>query len=319
MRVRFWGTRGSLPIALTAADVRQKIVAALTEAIGRSLDTPEQVRAFVENLLPFSVAGTFGGHSPCVQLDAGQADEYLLCDMGSGLRPFGQQVLRQRAGKPATYHVLVSHLHWDHIMGFPFFTPAYQPGNRIVVYGCHEALEHGLRRQQEAPSFPVSLDIMQGEIRFVRLQPGVPHDIAGCRVTAKLQHHGGDSYGYRVEHGGKAVVYTTDTEHKMDDLAQSEAFVAFFREADLVIFDSMYSLAEAMSVKEDWGHSSNVIGVELCQLARARRLCLFHHEPVFGDAQLENILAETQRFERITRAAHAVEVLSAYDGLELRL
>jgi len=319
MRVRFWGTRGSLPVALTAADVREKVVAALTGAIGRALDTPEKVRAYAENLLPFSVAGTFGGHSPCVQLDPGAADEYLLCDMGSGLRPFGQQALRERAGRPATYHVLVSHLHWDHIMGFPFFTPAYLPGNRIVIYGCHESLESGLRRQQDAPSFPVPLAVMKGDIRFVRLEPGVPREIAGCRVTAKLQHHGGDSYGYRVEHGGKAVVYTTDTEHKMDDYAQTEAFVAFFREADLVIFDSMYSLAEAMSVKEDWGHSSNVIGVELCQLARARRLCLFHHEPVFGDAQLEKILEETQRFERITRDGHAVEVLSAYDGLEVRV
>jgi phosphoribosyl 1,2-cyclic phosphodiesterase len=319
MRVRFWGTRGSLPIALTAADVREKIVAALTDAIGRTLDTPEQVRAYVENLLPFSVAGTFGGHSPCVQIDRGATDEYLLCDLGSGVRPFGQQTLRKRAGKPATYHVLVSHLHWDHIMGFPFFTPAYLPGNRIFIYGCHGDLERGLRRQQEPPSFPVSVDIMQSEIRFVNLAPGVPHDIAGCRVTAKLQHHGGDSYGYRIEHAGKAVVYTTDTEHKMDDYAQTQAFVEFFRAADLVIFDSMYSLADAMSVKEDWGHSSNVVGVELCQLARARRLCLFHHEPVFGDAQLESILQETQRFEQITREDHAVEVLSAYDGLEVHL
>jgi phosphoribosyl 1,2-cyclic phosphodiesterase len=319
VRVRFWGTRGSLPVALTAADVREKVVAALTDAMGRSLDSPAKIRAYVENLLPFSVAGTFGGHSPCVQVDPGAPDDYLLCDLGSGLRPFGQQVLRQRAGRPATYHCLVSHLHWDHIMGFPFFTPAYLPGNRVVIYGCHDTLESGMRRQQETPSFPVPLSVMKADIRFVRLEPGRPHDIAGCRVTPKLQHHGGDSYGYRIEHGGKVLVYTTDTEHKMDEYGQTEGFVEFFREADLVVFDSMYSLAEAMSVKEDWGHSSNVIGVELCQLARVRRLCLFHHEPVFGDAQLEAILQETRRFEQITREGHAVDVVSAYDGLELRL
>lgn len=318
MRVRFWGTRGSLPVALTAVDVREKIIAAMTEAAGRALDTPAKVRAYVENILPFAVSGTFGGHSPCVQLDAG-GDEYLLCDLGSGVRPFGQQTLRHRGGRPGTYHVLVSHLHWDHIMGFPFFTPAYIPGNRIFIYGCHEALEAGIRRQQEPPSFPVPLSVMKADIRFVRLEPGVARDIAGCRVTPKLQHHGGDSYGYRIEHGGTALVYTTDTEHKMDEYAQTQAFVDFFRAADLVIFDSMYSLAEAMSVKEDWGHSSNVVGVELCQLAGARRLCLFHHEPVFGDAQLESILQETRRFEEITRDGHAVEVLSAYDGLELQL
>jgi phosphoribosyl 1,2-cyclic phosphodiesterase len=317
VRVRFWGTRGSLPVALTAAQVRDKLIRALTEAVGKGLETPGQIAAYVDGL-DFATAGTFGGHSPCVQVDLG-GDEYLLCDMGSGLRAFGQATLRQRAGKPGTYHILVSHSHWDHIMGFPFFTPAYIPGNRVRIYGCHPNLEAALRRQQEPPSFPVTLDVLRGEIEFVALTAGQPHDIAGCRVTPKVQHHSGDSYGYRIERDGKAVVYTTDTEHKMDDRAQTEAFVEFFRDADLVVFDSMYSLADAMSVKEDWGHSSNVIGVELCQLARARRLCLFHHEPVFGDEQLAAILEETRRFERITREDHAVEVISAYDGLDLAL
>ena len=317
MRVRFWGTRGSLPVALTASQIRDKLIRALTGAAGKRLETPQQVRDYVDGL-DFATAGTFGGHSPCVQVDL-DTDEYLLCDMGSGLRPFGQTTLKQRAGRPATYHILVSHSHWDHIIGFPFFTPAYSPGNRVRIYGCHPGLEAAIRRQQEPPSFPVTLDVLRGTIEFFTLAVGETHDIAGCRVTPKVQHHSGDSYGYRIERGGKAVVYTTDTEHKMDDRAQTDAFVDFFRGADLVIFDSMYSLADAMSVKEDWGHSSNVIGVELCQLAGARRLCLFHHEPVFDDDRLAAILEETRRFEQITRDGHAVEVLSAYDGLDLAL
>lgn len=304
-------------MALTAPQVRDKLVRALTGAIGKGLTTPQQVHEYVDSL-DFTTAGTFGGHSPCVQVDLG-GDEYLLCDMGSGLRPFGQAALRQRAGRPGTYHILVSHSHWDHIMGFPFFTPAYVPGNVVRIYGCHPDLEAALRRQQEPPSFPVKLDVLKASLEFVTLTPGRAHEIAGCRVTPKAQHHSGDSYGYRIERQGKSVVYTTDTEHKMDDRAQTDAFVEFFRGADLVIFDSMYSLAEAMSVKEDWGHSSNVIGVELCQLAGARRLCLFHHEPVFDDARLAAILEETRRFEQITREGHAVEVLSAYDGLVLAL
>jgi phosphoribosyl 1,2-cyclic phosphodiesterase len=318
VRVRFWGTRGSLPVALTASQVRDKLVRALTGAIGRKLQTAEQIREYVEGL-DFATAGTFGGHSPCVQVDLGSDAEYLLCDMGSGLRPFGQATLKQRAGRPATYHILVSHSHWDHIMGFPFFTPAYLPGNRVRIYGCHPDLEAALRRQQDPPSFPVTLSVLKADLEFVTLKPDQAYDIAGCRVTPKAQHHSGDSFGYRIERAGKSLVYTTDTEHKMDDYAQTEAFVEFFRDADVVIFDSMYSLAEAMSVKEDWGHSSNVIGVELCQLAHARRLCLFHHEPVFDDDRLAAILEETRRFEQITREGHAVEVVSAYDGLEIGL
>ncbi len=318
MRLHFWGTRGSLPVALIASQVRAKVVAALTQAAGRNLATPEQVKAFVDTL-GFDVAGTFGGHSPCMQVECGSDDEFLLCDLGSGARPFAQATLKQRGGRPATYHVLVSHMHWDHIMGFPFFTPAYIPGNKIRIYGCHAGLEMALRRQQDPPSFPVPLSVLRGDIQFIGLAPGTPVEIAGCTVTATPQQHSGDSYGYRIERGGKSLIYTTDTEHKLDEYGQTQRFVEFFRNADAVVFDSMYSLADAMSVKEDWGHSSNVIGVELCQMAKAKRLLLFHHEPVFDDAQLMRILEETRRFEQITREDHPVEVLSAYDGLELEL
>jgi hypothetical protein len=108
-------------------------------------------------------------------------------------------------------------------------------------------------------------------IEFVTLDPGREYEVGGLRVRAKRQLHSGDSYGYRFEKDGKAVVYSTDSEHKRDHPAETDAFVEFFRDADLVIFDAMYSLADAVSVKEDWGHSSNIVGVELCQRARQRR------------------------------------------------
>ncbi|HUS24686.1 MAG TPA: MBL fold metallo-hydrolase [Candidatus Binatia bacterium] len=318
MKVRFWGTRGSLPVSLTAPELRERLVHALVAAAGRGVQTPEQARAFVDGL-DFAQGGTFGGHSACVQLDGGDADEYLLCDCGSGARAFAQRVMRERAGRPATYHLLMSHLHWDHIMGFPFFTPAYVAGNRVVVHGCHAELEHAFRRQQDAPSFPVPLAALRADIRFEVLTPGESCDIGGFRVTPKLQQHGGDSYGYRIERDGRCVVYSTDSEHKLDDFAVTRSFADFFRDADLVVFDAMYSLAEAVSMKEDWGHSSNVVGVELCQMAQARCLCLFHHEPVADDAALQRLLEETRRFEAITRREHAVEVIAAYDGLEREL
>jgi ribonuclease BN (tRNA processing enzyme) len=158
---------------------------------------------------------------------------------------------------------------------------------------------------------------MGASIEFVRLEPGCDYEIAGLKVRPKLQPHGGDSYGYRIEHGGKILVYSTDAEHKQDDLEQIQGFVEFFRDADLVIFDAMYSLADATSVKEDWGHSSNVVGVELCQMARVKHLCLFHHEPIFDDARLAAVLRETRRLEEITRSDHRLLVSAAYDGLEI--
>ena len=100
---------------------------------------------------------------------------------------------------------------------------------------------------------------------------------------------------------------------------ETESFVAFFRDADLVIFDAMYSLADAISVKADWGHSSNVVGVELCQMAGARHLCLFHHEPAYDDEAIDAVLADTRRLEEITRDRHAARVTAAYDGMEIEL
>jgi phosphoribosyl 1,2-cyclic phosphodiesterase len=316
--VRFWGTRGSIPVAMTSAEIQRKLVTALVAAAGRGLDTAGKARAFVERELEFSISHTFGGNSSCVQLEAPGAD-YVLCDLGSGARAFGNEVLATRGPAGHVFHVLMSHLHWDHIMGFPFFMPAYLPGNHVRIYGCHDALEEAFRRQNSAPSFPVDFSRMDARIEFVRLEPERDYDIAGCRVRAKRQRHGGDSYGYRVERAGTVVVYSTDSEHKQDDPEEVKAFADFFRDADLVIFDAQYSLADAISVKEDWGHSSNVVGVELCQLARARRLCLYHHEPIFDDERLARLLAETRRLEEITRTDHRVEVWAAYDGLEIAL
>ena len=318
MLVRFWGTRGSIPVAMTSAEVQHKLVAALVAAAGRGLDTAGKARAFVENELEFSVSHTFGGNSSCVQLETDGPD-HVLCDLGSGVRTFGNALLAARGPSGHRFHVFMSHLHWDHIMGFPFFMPAYLPGNHVTIYGCHDMLEEAFRRQNRAPSFPVDFSRIEARIEFVRLEPERSYDIAGLRVRAKLQRHGGDSYGYRIEQRGRAVVYSTDSEHKQDDPEEVKAFVEFFRDADLVIFDAQYSLADAISVKEDWGHSSNVVGVEMCQLARARRLCLFHHEPIFDDERIARLLAETRRLEEITRTDHRVEIWAAHDGLEIPL
>jgi phosphoribosyl 1,2-cyclic phosphodiesterase len=316
MRVRFWGTRGSLPVALTAAGVREKLLATLRAARGRPQASESDLQAILA-ALPFSVAGTYGGHTSCVQLETASAD-YIVCDLGSGLRPFGQAAMAGRKGAQ-TFHIFVSHLHWDHIMGLPFFVPAFIPGNRVVFYGGHVGLEAALRRQQDQPSFPVDFSIFGASMEFVHLAPGRPIDVAGLRVTSMLQRHGGDSYGYRFEGPDGVVVYSTDSEHPLAQPEHTDRFVSFFHGADLVIFDAMYSLADAVSVKADWGHSSNIVGVELCQMAGVRELCLFHHEPVFDDAAIDAVLAETRRLEEITRVAAPLRISAAFDGMEIEL
>ena len=316
--VRLWGTRGSLPVALTAAQVRAKLEVVLRAARGLDLQSDAALAAYLDGL-PFHQRGTFGGHSSCVEIEPGGA-EYVLCDLGSGARAFAQSMMsRHGPGKPQTYHIFMSHLHWDHIMGLPFFLPAYIPGNRLVIHGCHERLQEAFVRQQGELSFPVDFSVLQQQVQFVTLEPGRCYQIGELAVTAKKQRHSGDSYGYRFEAGGRTIVYSTDSEHELDNAAETSGFVEFFRAADVVIFDAMYSLAEAISVKADWGHSSNVVGVELCQMAGVKHLVMYHHEPAFDDLAIARVLAETQRFEEITRTGEPLRVSAAYDGMEIRL
>ena len=317
-RIRFWGTRGSLPVALTAAAVRRKVVTALRGASGRVFASDADAERYVDSLA-FPVAGTYGGNTSCVEIETG-GTEYVLCDLGSGVRAFGQAALgRHGPASPQTYHFFMSHVHWDHIMGLPFFTPAYIPGNKVRIYGSHPWLGSALRRQQDEPSFPVDFSFLRADVEFVHLEPGKPHEIAGMTVTTMLQRHAGDSYGYRFEANGRSVIYTTDSEHKLADPVETEGFVGFFRSADVVIFDAMYSLADAVSIRADWGHSSNVVAVELCQMAGVRHLCLFHHEPAFDDQAIEAVLADTRRLEEITRTGPPLRVSAAYDGMEIEL
>jgi phosphoribosyl 1,2-cyclic phosphodiesterase len=316
MRVRFWGTRGSIPVALTSTDIRHKVETALSMAIAKGVNSADKLRTFIDNDLDFSISQTYGGQSPCVEIETGRA-EYLVCDMGSGARGLGGRIMSAQESGPITVNVVMSHVHWDHIMGFPFFAPAYVPGARIRIFGCHDVIEQAFRLQQSAPCFPVDFSRLSADIQFVKLEAGRTADIAGYRITPKRQRHTGDSYGYRFERDGKAIVYSTDSEHKLDDPAETESFIEFFRNADLVIFDAMYSLLDTVSVKEDWGHSSNMVGVELAQLANVKHLCMFHHEPAFNDERIQSVLDETIRFEQLTRRSRPLRVTAAYDGMEL--
>ncbi len=234
------------------------------------------------------------------------------------MREFGNRLLQAHGrGRTHCFNIFLSHLHWDHIMGFPFFAPAYIAGNHIRIFGCHTALSDALHTQQSSPFFPVDFRSLAATIEFVTLEPGRSYQVAGLSVTAIKQFHTDDSFGYRFSQGGKSIVYSTDCEHKYSHLDENYPFVDFYRNADLLIFDAMYSFGDTVSVKEDWGHSSNVIGIELAQLAQVKRLVLFHHEPVLDDRMIEVALAETVRLEWISRRGDKVEVISAYDGLEL--
>lgn len=320
MIVRFWGTRGSLPVAPTAETIRRKVAQALMSANGRRFEKATDAERFVAEELSFSTGSTYGGATSCVELD-GDSGSYFICDMGSGLRQFGlNSMKRNAAGHSKTYNFFQSHLHWDHIMGFPFFAPAFDPHATIRIHSGHPDAEQALRRQQEQISFPVPFDWLRADIEFVQLTPGQTHEVDGMQVETILQHHSHDSYGYRfTDADGRTVIFSTDSEHKPDNMASEAAFIDFFRNAGLVVCDTMYSLADSVSMKEDWGHSSNLVAIDLCHQAGAARLALFHHEPTFEDEDIQQMHDESIRYEELTRNGSPLEVICAYDGLEVRL
>lgn len=317
MKVVFWGTCGSLPSPISIQAVKEKIRRLLESAMLNPPEGKESIERYMESL-PFAVRGTFGGNTSCVEIVDG--NEFILCDAGTGLRNFGMDVLTGRKSRlPATFHLFISHPHWDHIQGFPFFTPAYMPGNRIIIYGCHDRLEYAFQQQQEKPFFPVPFKSMEADIQFCPLDPCRTHQIAGFKVSVIEQDHPGLSYGYRFEKDGTTVVYSTDSEHRDNVDDESYRFIKFFKEADLLIFDAQYILADSFTHKENWGHSSNIIAVELAARSKVKHLCLYHVEHTYSDEVLYEMLENTRKYRNMLAADSRMEISMAYDGMEVLL
>lgn len=320
MKVHFWGTRGSLPNSITEKHIKHKIVKALEKAARRNLNTKKEIIGFLEHNLAFSERGTYGSNTSCVEiidtkLLTKENPEFIICDSGSGIRDFGNRIMSADI-KNATFHLFISHLHWDHIQGFPFFVPAYISTNKVRIYGCHPKLQEAFELQQSPTFFPLPLKDMPADISFRNLEVGKEIEIAGFKINTIKQNHPGDSYGYSFQKYGKKIIYSTDSEH--DELSEKSdyPFLKFYKNADVLIFDAQYILLQNMDFKKSWGHSSSLIGVELSLKSGVKKLVLFHHEPTYEDEMLEKMLLDTVRYAKLVDPAHNLQIELAYDNLE---
>ena len=294
--VRFWGVRGSIPCP-----------------------GPPTVR--------------YGGNTACLELRF--AGRLIIIDAGSGLRELGDYLLAHdmRQG-PLDTSLYLTHTHWDHIMGFPFFTPIYIPSTRLQVFGpvTHEdeTLESIVGGQMVYRYFPVRQTELAADIRYADLKEGVFDLGGGLVLRTKYLNHPVLCLGYRFEFRGKSVCTAYDTEPFANLFAAADADPAlaaegaavaeeqnrlvedFFAGADLVIHDAQYTEAEYQDGKQGWGHSSMEHAIEAAHRAGVRTLALFHHDPQRSDDELEQIVAN------LPRAPH-LEVIIAREGLTLNL
>jgi len=325
MEIHFWGVRGSIATPLSNAELNAKIESVLKLGIKQGLTDPSQIAEFVDNL-PEHIRYTAGGDSSCVQVKCG--DKLLILDAGSGIRPLGNSIKQQYGQKPIEIHILLSHTHWDHICGFPFFEPAYNPNAKVLIYGVHSGLRERLEIQQLYDYFPVPFGAMKSNIEFIQLKERTSFNIGDVVIDTLPLVHPGGSHSYRITHNGKTVVFATDSEFK--ELPHEpalkrahfsdriESVVDFFKSADLLIFDAQYTFLESV-IRENWGHSNVFLGIDLALEARVKKIAFTHHEPTYSDEKLWGIFQKAEDYLEIHPTKTDLQLVLAYEGLEIVL
>lgn len=289
LRVRFWGTRGSIPT-------------------------------------PGAHTVRYGGNTPCVEVRT--ADGWLIVlDAGTGIRELGYDLLHRADSTAIAGDIFLTHAHWDHIQGLPFFAPIFQHGNRFTILGSAamaRRVDDVVRDQMSPVVFPVSFEQLSASIDFRNLAEGTRTVGNGYEVTAFGVQHPGGALGFRFTETGRtdgALVYVPDCELSSHPQYGNgpkwrERFVAFVRGASVLIHDAMYTTAE-YDHHHGWGHSTHREAVELALEAGVGTLVLFHHEPRRSDDALDACLAECRALVRARGGT--LEVLAAAEGLSLDL
>ena len=250
----------------------------------------------------------YGGNTACVEVRCG--DRLIILDCGTGIRELGRSLAK---GPPVRADILLSHFHLDHIVGLPFFAPCFTRETDLTLragrLNPREGVGEILGRMISPPLFPLAMDAAPATFRFVDFPVGAGFDLGGgIRVrTAPLDHPGG-AVGYRIEHGGRAFCYVSDTGHVPG--RPNADILGLIEGADLVVYDAAFT-EEEFARRSGWGHSTWNEGISLCRAAGARRLALFHHEPGRDDDALDRIAAKA--------AAQFQGAFAAREGLTVEI
>lgn len=277
----------------------------------------------------------YGGNTACVEVRAGR--DIIILDSGSGIRRLGQALTAEFQGRPIHLSVLITHTHWDHIQGFPFFLPAYDPKNRVRIFGfegARQGLQSTLSSQMESPYFPISMQQMPGHISIQEVK-GLDFKVGDVPVQAQFLNHPGVCTGYRLKTPGGDICYLPDVElfqrlrptadfdtssHPTDEhlLAdeQDRKVVEFIRDSEVLILDAQYNAAEYLTCV-GWGHSCAEDSVAFALKAGIKRLFLFHHDPDHSDEEISRMVARAREMAASRGSSLVVE--AAREGFQLVL
>lgn len=318
MKIKFWGVRGSIPTPLTGKDIEEKIRFALHLAKPGDVTSPESINAFMKTL-PFSSRSTYGGNTTSIQIVSDSGDQFII-DCGSGLKNLGAELMTGDFGRgKGVASFFISHTHWDHVQGLPFFVPIYIEGNLFNFYSPFPDIKKRFEYQQIPTHFPISLDFMASTKEFFQIEPGEYLYLNDMSILNNPMPHPGGSYGYRFESNGKVFVFTSDCEFNYESIEFIKQHASFFKDADVLVFDTQYTFEDSIN-KIDWGHSSVSMAIDIAETMNVKRIILFHHDPDYNDEKLEKVLINARTYyEMKANRQNNIKIDLAWEGLEIDL
>jgi phosphoribosyl 1,2-cyclic phosphodiesterase len=297
MRIKLWGVRGSIPTPLSNEIISGKIKKALMHASPADIVSDESIDKFISTL-PLSIRGTYGGNTTTFEVRT-ESGELFIIDCGTGIKGLGMELMKGDFAKGNGFaNILITHTHWDHVQGIPFFGPFFIKGNRFNIYSPYNDCKERIEYQQVFTHFPINLDYMLATKEFFTLEKESEFHLNNIKILNKRMRHPGGAFGYRIEENGKSFIYTSDCEFNIDEMNDIETYKDFFSNADVVVFDTQYTFNEFID-KIDWGHSSATVAIDIAAKFNVKKLILFHHDPDYNDEKIDEVLSNAKTYLNI--------------------